>query len=169
MATPAVTWDADDAVRAVLNPGERLLWAGGPTATRGLDRQDVWFIVFGSWFAVAYWGVAFFGVVRSSSLTLRVLPPAIALAYVVIARPVVRRSQRRKAAFAVTPSRVLVVNGPPFPRLEAAALPLPYEVWRRSDGRGTVVFDASTLVPGVGRISTGRGTFCRSSSSSPGW
>jgi hypothetical protein len=143
MATAATTWDADEAVRDVLNPWERALWIGRPTATRGLDRQDVWFIIVGTWVAVTYWGVAFFGLVSSPQLVLRVLPPAIALACVVIARPAVRRSQRHKTAFAVTPTRVLVVNGPPFPRLEAAALPLPYEVWRRSDSRGTVVFDAS--------------------------
>jgi hypothetical protein len=143
MAIAAATWDADEAVRDVLNPGEVVLWMGRPTATRGLDRQDVWFIIVGTWCAVTYWGVAFFGLVSLSQLALRVLPPAIALAFVVIARPAVRRSQRQKTAFAVTGTRVLVVNGPPFPRLETAALPLPYEFWRRSDRRGTVVFDAS--------------------------
>src|SRR5580700_6119703 len=143
MAIVAATWDADEAVRDVLSPGEAVLWMGRPTATRGLDRQDVWFIIVGTWCAVTYWGVAFFGLVSLSQLALRVLPPAIALAFVVIARPAVRRSQRQKTAFAVTGTRVLVVNGPPFPRLETAALPLPYEVWRRSDRRGTVVFDAS--------------------------
>jgi hypothetical protein len=143
MATTADTWDAGDAVRDVLHPEEVVLWVGEPNATRGLDRQDVGFIVVAGWVALAYWGVAFFGLVSSWTLTLRVLPPAIAIAYVVIARPAVRRSQQRKTAFALTASRALVVNGPPFPRFEAAALPMPYRVWTRSDGRGTVIFDSS--------------------------
>ncbi len=96
MATAAATWNADEAVRDGLNPEEVVLGIGRPTATRGLHRLDVWFIVVGTWCAVAYWGVGFFGLVSSSQLALRVLPPAIALALVVIARPAVRRSQRRQ-------------------------------------------------------------------------
>ncbi len=134
------TWDPEAAVHGVLDPDEVVLWSGGPIATRGLDRQDVWFIVVGIWLTLTYWGVAYFASTTFSTLTLRVLPPAVALACIVMVRPVVRRSQSRRTTFVLTPARALVLTGPPFRKLETATLPSPHEVWRRTDGRGTITF-----------------------------
>ena len=135
-------WDADDAIRGVLDPGEVVLWSGGPVATRGLDRQDVWFIIVGLWLSLTYLGVAFFSSSSFPTVALRVLPPAVTMAYIVVGRPVVRRSQRRKTVFVLTPARALALSGPPFRGLETTALPFPYQVWRRADGRGTISFGA---------------------------
>ncbi len=136
----ATAWNADEAMGEVLEPDEDLLWSGTPTATRGLDRQDVWFIIVAIWLSLAYWGVAFFSSTTLPSFALRVLPPVASLSYIVAARPAVRRSQRRRTVFGLTPTRALVLNGPPFRKLETAALPVPFRVWRRADGRGTITF-----------------------------
>ena len=119
-----------------------MLWSGGPVATRGLDRQDVWFIIVGLWLSLTYLGVAFFSSSSFPTVALRVLPPAVTMAYIVVGRPVVRRSQRRKTVFVLTPARALALSGPPFRGLETTALPFPYQVWRRADGRGTISFGA---------------------------
>jgi hypothetical protein len=149
------TWDPDEAIHGVLDPGEVVLWSGGPIATRGLDGQDVRFIVIGTWLTLTYWGVAYFASTTFSTLALRALLPVVSLAYIVAARPLVRRSQKRRTAFILTPARALVLTGPPLRRLETATLPSPYEVWRRADGRGTVIFGVepnSTQDPSFSRM-----------------
>jgi hypothetical protein len=143
MTPDAVKWNASEAVRSALYPEEVVLWTGRPVATRGLDRQDVRFIIFSAYFALVYWGVAFFGLTSSSLLFVKVVPPFVQIAYFVAVRPAIRRAQRRSTVFAVTRSRALVIQGPPSPGLEVANLPAPFQSWRREDGRGSVAFDVS--------------------------
>lgn len=138
VATPS--WDADEALRGVLDPGEVVLWSGVPFATRGLDPQDVWFTVLGLWISLIYLAVAYFDSATHLAVALRVLPPSLSMAYIVVVRPAVRRSQRQRTAFALTPMRAIALSEPPFRTLEIAMLPSPYQVWRRTDGRGSITF-----------------------------
>ena len=50
--TPGSVWDPSEAVRGALFADESIIWSGTPTTTRGLDGQDVRFIIVGLWIAV---------------------------------------------------------------------------------------------------------------------
>ena len=141
MPVEASTWDATQRVQESLLPGEHALWIGRPSATRGLDRQDVWFVTVGIWLALVYSGVAFFGLSSSTTLPQKVLPPLIEIGYLVVLRPALRGTQRRRTVFALTPTRALVIQGWPSPGLDVTSLPPQYGLWRRTDGRGTIFFE----------------------------
>jgi hypothetical protein len=127
---------------------EEVLWRGAPAASRGLDRQDVVFIVISGHLTLVYWGVIYFGQISPAAYYSRVVLPISQIVFFVLVRPAIRRAQRRNTAFAVTDSRALVLQGPPRSRLDASHPQGHYEAWRRRDGRGTVSFDADLERPG---------------------
>ena len=154
-------WNAEVAVSEKLYSGEVPLWTGTPSATRGLDRQDVRFIVVSTYLAITYWAVAFFAVTASGNSFLRLIIPFFEISFFVVVRPAIRHFHRRRTVFAITPSRALAIQGGPLPRWESTELPRSFQMWRREDGRGSIVFDSSkpSMPPSVTRSIRIVGTF----------
>jgi hypothetical protein len=135
---------AVDVLGLLLDPGEEFRWKGAPSATRGFDRQDLGFLVAAGVAPLWAWTLSLFGFVPSAAFVPRVIIPLFLFIFLAIVRPFVRRLQTRNTAFGITDSRILLRVGRPFPSLQIANRPVPYKLWRRPDGRGTLVF---TLPP----------------------
>lgn len=104
--------DLDRAVRAELEPGEHLLWAGRPASGVRFTRAEVLLVPFG----LLWGGLAFFweySVLRDDAHVIMALfgmPFVVMGIYVIAGRFLVDAYRRARTAYALTDQRVLIIS-----------------------------------------------------------
>jgi hypothetical protein len=150
------SFDAAQALRPVLNSGERLLWAGQPAQGLRLQASDLFRLPFGLAVAafVVVWEVLAFRP-KTPVLFRFVGIPFLAVGFhLAIGRFFAEARRRSRTYYGVTDRRVLIRTGASAAALKAFSLADHLEIScrERPDGSGTIIFGPSP--PFYGWIAT---------------
>jgi hypothetical protein len=146
LATPASR--RQEALRALLRPGERLLWSGGPDV-RAYTLRGAWFIVP---FSILWGGFAIFWEVSALSaraplpFALFGLPFVAVGLYLIFGRLLVAKREAERSVYALTDQRVIQLVGAFRQTLTEIALRdlPPLSLTQQPGGLGTITFGAVT-------------------------
>jgi len=145
--------DAQARLQPYLQPGERILWTGGPDPHRLLSSKDAFLIPFSlMWggFAIVWEGSVLFFMATGPNgppifFALWGIPFVVVGQYLIWGRFIAKRWDRRRTAYAVTNQRVLVLRGSSLRSMFVNTLPSITES-ARIDGSGSLEF-GSTVGP----------------------
>ena len=133
----------------ILDPGERIVWAGMPdTRLSVLSRADRWLIPFSIlWEADAIGTLVIAVVNQSHNVPRTVLSVVLAVfgIHLTIGRIFARRHMRRRTEYLLTDRRVIAIHGRGTRSIESCRIEDvgPVSSWTRPGGVGTIRFGAA--------------------------
>lgn len=139
-----------------LGRDEELLWSGRPRDGLRLQASDLFVIPFSIFWAG--FSVLWFLLVLASGATAFAffgVPFLVIGAYITVGRFFWDRAQRRRTTYALTDTRLLIVqeqrSGTKHTALDLRLLG-EIQLRTKADGSGTITFGSPTAVPGFGRV-----------------
>ena len=148
--------EAQARLQSYIQPGERILWTGGPDPRRLFGPKDLYLVPFSlMWggFAIFWEGLVLWGLARGSGtldfFALWGIPFVLVGQYFIWGRFFVKRWDRKRTVYAVTNQRVLILRGRSLQSMFLNQLPSINQS-SRPDGSGSLEFGVNASPFGYG-------------------
>jgi hypothetical protein len=148
MTWPQSNWDVDSG-HSWRQPGERVLWEGGPDASVVFSKQDLFLVPF----SLLWGGFAIFweaGVTSTgwSFGTVWGVPFVAVGLYLIVGRFFYKRWDRRRTRYAITDKRAVLIRSEGRQVREADVATAPMQTERSRDGRhGSIIWTLTGVLP----------------------